>query len=78
MTPIHFECPSCVAQHARGFVDGVCVFRCLRCGYQGHGYCADADIDREMFAEHSANNDWNRAHGVAEVPLGIDPLNGPG
>ena len=35
--PIHFQCPTCGAEHRRGFVDGVSLFRCLRCGYQGHG-----------------------------------------
>lgn len=30
---IHFVCPSCGAQHDRGFLDGVCVFRCFGCGY---------------------------------------------
>jgi len=75
---IRFECPTCGACHDRGFVDGVSVFRCLRCGYLGHGFHPDADVDRDLFAEHKLANAWNRAHGIAEVPLGIDPLNGPG
>ena len=42
---IHFTCPSCGARHARGWVNGVDTFRCLKCGYQGHGFHPDAEID---------------------------------
>lgn len=75
---IHFECPSCGATHDRGCLNGVDVFRCLRCGYVGHGFHTDPEIDRELLAEHNVANAFNRAHGIAEAPLGRDPLNGPG
>jgi hypothetical protein len=32
---LRFICPVCQAQHDRGFVNGVDVYRCLRCGYTG-------------------------------------------
>lgn len=73
---IHFICPTpgCGAEHWRGFLDGVSVFRCLRCGYQGHGFHHDHDIDREVFAQHQEANAYNRLVGVPEVTLGDDPL----
>jgi rubredoxin len=77
-TMIYFECPICGAQHTRGFLNGVDVFRCLKCGYVGHGFHPDPEIDRLLMREHVAANIWNRAHGIQEVPLGVDPLNGPG
>jgi hypothetical protein len=75
---IQFECPKCSARHTRGFVNGVDVFRCLKCGYLGHGFHADPEADLAAFQEHCDSNEWNRARGIPEVPLGIDPLNGPG
>lgn len=30
-----FVCPKCGATHHRGFLDGVQLYRCLKCGYQG-------------------------------------------
>lgn len=72
--PIKFKCPACAAQHNRGFIDGVNTFRCLGCGYQGHGFHPDLSIDRECLVEHEANNALNRSLGVPEVPLGVDPL----
>lgn len=78
MAEIVFECPSCGARHTRGFLNGVDVFRCLHCGYVGHGFHTDPEIDRAMLVEHNVNNAVNRRHGVREVPLGVDPLNGPG
>jgi len=72
--PIQFECPSCGAHHGRGFVDGVSLFRCLRCGYQGHGFHADPEIDRAVYADHCAANELNRSLGIPEAPLGVDPL----
>ena len=30
-TSIGFKCPTCDAEHTRGFLDGVSLFRCLRC-----------------------------------------------
>lgn len=73
-----FECPGCGATHDRGFVNGVDVFRCLGCGYSGHGFSTDIEIDRAVYADHCEGNAWNLAHGLPEVPLGRDPLNGPG
>lgn len=75
-TAIQFECPTCGASHDRGFVDGVSLFRCLRCGYQGHGFHPDPETDRAVYAEHCAANAMNRSLGLPEVPLGVDPLNG--
>lgn len=71
---IRFKCPVCDAEHDRGFVDGVSVFRCLGCGYTGHGFHPDPSIDRECLAEHVANNALHRKLGIPEVPLGVDPL----
>jgi hypothetical protein len=75
---IRFECPGCGARHTRGFVNGVNVFRCLRCGYAGHGFSTDFESDRLAYAEHCENNALHRALGIPEVPLGVDPLGGPG
>jgi ribosomal protein L37AE/L43A len=74
MSEIQFECPTCDAHHYRGFINGVDLFRCLRCGYVGHGFSADPETDRAVYAEHKAGNEFNRAHGIPEVPLGVDPL----
>jgi transcription elongation factor Elf1 len=30
-----FSCPQCSAQHSRGTVNGVDVYRCLKCGWSG-------------------------------------------
>ena len=72
-TGIHFHCPVCDAEHWRGFVDGVSLFRCLRCGYAGHGFHGDPTIDREIYADHCAANAINRSLGLSETPLGVDP-----
>ena len=72
-TTILFKCPTCGAEHSRGFLDGVSLFRCLRCGYQGHGFHPDADIDRAVYKERQLGNLVNRAAGVPEVPMGVDP-----
>lgn len=74
MSAIQFKCPSCAAEHNRGFVDGVCTFRCLGCGYLGHGFHPDRDTDAGLYVEHLANNAINRGLGIPEVPLGVDPL----
>jgi rubredoxin len=71
--PIHFKCPCCGAEHTRGFIDLVSVFRCLKCGYMGYGFHPDKTIDEAVFADHEQGNAFNRAHGIDEVPLGIDP-----
>jgi len=43
--PIKFTCPSCDAHHERGYHMGTLgLFRCLRCGYVGHGHHPDAEI----------------------------------
>ena len=76
--PIHFRCHTCDAEHRRGFVNGVDVFRRLRCGYTGHGFTADTESDKLAYREHQENNAWNRAHGIPEVPLGVDTMCGPG
>lgn len=72
----NFICPQCFASHRRGFVDGVCVFRCLRCGYQGHGFHADLEIDREVYSDFLEANKHLRSVGLPEIPLGRDPLSG--
>jgi len=48
--PIRFKCPSCGARHERGYVDGVSLFRCLHCGYQGTKN-ADEDFDPRTEAD---------------------------
>jgi rubredoxin len=76
---IHFTCPSCDAKHDRGYVNGVDAFRCLRCGYVGHGLHPDHETDLALFAEWKSNNVYNRSCGAPEVPsVYPDPLNGPG
>jgi hypothetical protein len=67
MTTIKFICPCCAAEHERGYVDGVSLFRCLSCGYLGYGFHPDTEIDRKFFAEHEADNKWNREHGIPEL-----------
>ncbi len=71
---IQFECPVCHARHDRGFLDGVSLFRCLGCGYQGHGFHPDPEIDRAVFVDHEAGNAISRSLGLPETPLGVDPL----
>lgn len=66
---IHFKCPTCNAEHDRGYLNGVDIFRCLHCGYVGHGFHPDAEIDREVFADVQEANAWNRAHGISEERL---------
>lgn len=73
---IKFECPTCGAVHDRGFLDGRSLFRCMKCGYQGHGLHSDPDIDRAMMLDHEEANAFHRARGIPEVPLGVDPLDG--
>jgi hypothetical protein len=60
-------------------VNGVDAFRCLRCGYVGHGLHADPETDGELFASWKSTNDIHRAAGIPELPFVFpDPLNGPG
>lgn len=70
---IWFRCPVCRARHDRGFVDGTSLFRCLGCGYQGHGFSADPKVDRAMFADREAANAIDRSLGLQGVTLGVDP-----
>lgn len=49
---IHFTCPRCDARHARGYFGGVPgLFRCMGCGYSGHGLHPDEQVDQELFVE---------------------------
>lgn len=52
---IHFACPRCEARHSRGYVNGVDLFRCLGCGYVGHGLHPDEDVDQAAFEEAVEN-----------------------
>jgi hypothetical protein len=63
---IKFVCPCCAAEHQRGYVDGVCLFRCLGCGYSGYGFHPDPVVDRELFEEHTASNSRARELGLPE------------
>lgn len=72
LQPIHFKCPTCNAEHRRGFLDGVALFRCFGCGYQGQGFHPDPEIDREVYADHCTANAYNRSAGLPEAPLGVD------
>lgn len=71
---IKFVCPKCNARHERGFVDGISLFRCFGCGYQGHGFHPDRVIDRLIYEDHKAANAISKSLGIPEVPLGDDPL----
>jgi hypothetical protein len=76
---VHFTCPCCGATHDRGYVNGVDRFRCLGCGYSGHGLHPDAETDRELYQEHLSINALHRTLGLPEVPFTHpDPLSGPG
>jgi Zn ribbon nucleic-acid-binding protein len=72
--PIYFQCPTCEARHTRGFFNGVDMFRCMGCGYQGHGFHSDPEIDRAVYSDHVVSNANLRLLGLPETPLGIDPL----
>ena len=77
---VHFTCPQCGAQHDRGFVGGnLGRFRCLRCGYSGHGLHPDVEIDEDVFVEWQQGNATNRVCGAPELPFTFpDPRSGPG
>jgi rubredoxin len=66
---IQFECPQCAARHSRGYLDGVSLFRCLHCGYMGHGFHPDPQIDNEVLQEWLNGNAFNRTHGIPEMSL---------
>lgn len=63
---VKFICPCCASEHERGYLDGVATFRCLRCGYTGHGFHADTAVDRGLFEEHEAANTWAQERGLTE------------
>lgn len=64
--PIRFACPGCNAQHDRGYLNGVDLFRCLGCGYVGHGHHPDAEADRAIHLDIAAANEVNRSLGLPE------------
>jgi hypothetical protein len=61
---IHFACPVCGAKHNRGYVDGVSIFRCLKCGYTGHGLHPDPEIDSEVWGDIQEAEKFDREHGL--------------
>ena len=61
---IHFVCPVCSAEHDRGYINGVDTFRCLRCGYVGHGFHPDGAIDREIFLDAKDAEAYEREVGL--------------
>lgn len=66
---IRFDCPSCGAHHERGYHMGtVGVFRCLGCGYVGHGHHPEPEIDAAIDDEIQQNRAWDRAHRLPEGP----------
>ena len=67
--PITFVCPACDATHDRGYFNGVDIFRCLKCGYIGHGLHPDPDIDEQVAAEIRESQIWNVAHGMEPGPF---------
>jgi rubredoxin len=64
---IQFECPKCGATHDRGFVNGVDTFRCLACGYAGHGFHPDPEIDRGVFLDAQEANELQKKLGLPEL-----------
>jgi rubredoxin len=71
----HFTCPRCGAQHSRGALNGVDVYRCLRCGYVGHGYHADYEIDLDIARDAAEAEAFDVAAGLA--PWGGIPREPP-
>jgi rubredoxin len=67
---IKFDCPKCGARHERGYhmAPDSGIFRCLGCGYVGHGHHPDPEIDAAIDVEIIENQAWNRAHGLPEGP----------
>ncbi len=58
---IHFTCPQCDAKHDRGYfggpmAEGGGTFRCLHCGYSGHGLHPDAEVDRGVYRDWALGN----------------------
>jgi rubredoxin len=67
--PIHFDCPRCGASHDRGYLNGVDIFRCLGCGYVGHGFHPDEQIDHEVGQTIREAQAINRSLGLPEGPF---------
>lgn len=67
MSTIEFTCPKCAATHDRGFVDGTDVFRCLSCGYIGHGWDEVPEIDQSLHEFYLDCCMVRLAHGVVSV-----------
>lgn len=63
---IKFTCPRCVRSHSRGYIDGVSIFRCLNCGYVGHGFHADEETDAGIAEDIRAGQRYN-------VSVGLEP-----
>lgn len=63
---IHFKCPveTCGVEHDRGYIDGVDTFRCLRCGYVGHGFHPEQAHEQTL---HNCANQAKRLAEIAEV-----------
>lgn len=71
---VEFTCPSCSAQHDRGYVDGMSVFRCLRCGYMGYGHHPDPEIDAGIQADVLEGRRADQAVLRANPEMVNDPL----
>ncbi len=56
-----FTCPRCNRSHDRGYVNGVDTFRCLYCGYIGHGFHPDQAIDAKVGQDIRASQARTRA-----------------
>lgn len=63
---IEFRCPNCAATHRRGYLNGTDVFRCLACGYTGHGFHPDEQIDAEIGRDIREAQRVNRSLGLPE------------
>jgi hypothetical protein len=70
---IHFTCPRCEHCHSRGFLNGIDVFRCLHCGYVGHGFHPDPEIDRAVGQEMKAAIAYDKALGLAPASFWEGP-----
>lgn len=64
MSDNEFQCPVCERKHNRGFFGSPDNYRCLNCGYVGHGIHPDPEIDAAIGVEIRANQAWNVAHGL--------------
>lgn len=76
---IEFTCPTCGAQHNRGYVNGVDTFRCLKCGYVGprdvntapSSPMADriAQLTADLFARDNRISELTEAASIARAEL---------